>query len=437
MDFHALSGMRDYLGSAREDLQSLIDAANDVFDAAGYRQIETPVLEDARLFDRSIGENTDIVSKEMYTIEQSGDRIIAMRPENTAGVARAVMEHDLTSQHNQLKLHYAGSMFRHERPQSGRQREFHQAGVELFGRSDPLSDAEVIQLGEEFLRRVDVASPKLLLNSIGCPQCRPGYLEDLTSVLQEHREDLCEDCQRRIDTNPLRTLDCKNETCHAIYEEHAPSILDALCEDCDEHFGRVKDHLNRMNVDFELDPYLVRGLDYYRRTAFEFVAGELGSQDAVLAGGRYDGLVETLGGDPTPAVGFAAGLERLMMLRGTYETDDVDTRTDCFVVSFDPETLDALLPVVTRLRRRRYPGSNRAVRVEVGNPQDSVKAQFRRADRYGARVVFLMGENEREDGVLTVKRMDTGDQETVAFDDTDSVVNDVLEILDAVDPSEL
>ncbi|MFB6345252.1 MAG: histidine--tRNA ligase [bacterium] len=437
MDFHALSGMRDYIGSAREDLSHLVSEANDVFGSAGYRQIETPVLEDARLFDRSLGEETDIVSKEMYTIEQSGDRIIAMRPENTAGVARAVIENDLMAQRNQLKLNYAGSMFRHERPQSGRQREFHQVGVELFGRSDPFADAEVIQLGQEYLRRVDVESPVLLLNSIGCPKCRPGYLEDLTEILEEHREELCENCQRRIDTNPLRVLDCKNETCQSIYQTHVPSILEALCEDCDEHFDRVKGHLDRMGIEFELDPFLVRGLDYYRRTAFEFVAGDLGSQDAVLAGGRYDGLVEELGGDHTPAVGFAAGLERLMILRGTHETDDVDARADCYVVSFDDETLSELLPVVTELRRQSFPGSDRPVRVEVGNPDDSVKSQFRRADRYNARAVFLMGEDERSEGVLNVKRMDTGEQKSFEFEGNDMLVQSLLTLLDDIDPSEI
>jgi histidyl-tRNA synthetase len=429
--------MKDYIGSAREDLQLLTEKARTIFRSAGFREIETPVLEDAALFDRSLGEGSDIVSKEMYTVEQAEDRHIAMRPENTAGVARAVIQNKLLSRHNQLKLFYDGSMFRHERPQSGRLRQFHQVGVEVFGREDALIDAETIQLAEEFLLSVDVGKPTLKLNSIGCPKCRPNFVEDLKASVEPYLDELCEDCNRRYETNPLRLLDCKNEECREIYEEEAPSILTMLCEECDEHFDAVKDYLESFGVDYELDPFLVRGLDYYRRTTFEFVAGELGSQDAVLAGGRYDGLVEELGGEHCPAVGFAAGLERLMILRDTYETLEVDTRTDCYTITFDRESLDAVLPVVSRLRKRELSTENRRVRVEIGNPEASVKSQFRRADRYGARVVLLMGSDERENGIVNVKRMDTGEQEAVGFDSTDETVNEIMNRIESVDVNKL
>lgn len=437
MDFHALAGMKDYLGSAREDIHYLTDLARSIFGSAGFRQVETPVLEDARLFDRSLGTGSDIVSKEMYTIEQTDDRIIAMRPENTAGVARSVIENELMARHNQLKFFYEGSMFRHERPQSGRLRQFHQVGVEVFGRDDPLIDAEIIQLGERFLSEAEIDNPRLLINSIGCPDCRPGYLEDLTEELETHRDELCENCDRRLEENPLRVLDCKNDDCRTIYEQHAPSILDALCENCDRHFDTLKQYLDDFGVEYEIDSFLVRGLDYYRRTTFEFVAGELGSQDAVLAGGRYDGLVEELGGDPCPATGFAAGLERLMILRGSYGTREVDTRTDCFVVSFDSPSTKALFPLIKKLRSEQYPSESRPVRVEVGNPDDSVKSQFRRADRYESKIVLLMGSDEREEGIINVKRMDTGEQVPVDFAQTESCVNKILDVLESVDPEAL
>lgn len=437
MDFHALSGMKDHLGASREDMQVLIDASRRIFEGAGFRQVETPVLEDAALFDRSLGTGSDIVSKEMYTVEQAEDRIIALRPENTAGVVRSVVENKLLSRHNQLKLFYDGSMFRHERPQSGRLRQFHQIGAEVFGRKDPLIDAELINLARRFLEAADVGEPQLLLNSIGCPKCRPGYVEELTETLREYADELCEDCNRRLDENPLRVLDCKEEDCRAIYENEAPSILESLCEDCDEHFEAVKGYLESFGIDYELDRFLVRGLDYYRRTTFEFVAGELGSQDAVLAGGRFDGLVEELGGDHCPAVGFAAGLERLMILRDTFESREVDTRTDCYVISFGDEALREVLPLVEALRDDEHPEEDRGFRVEIGNPEASVKAQFRRADRYGARLVLMLGSDELEDGVITVKKMDTGDQEPMDFGSPDETASRVIDAYESVDPAEL
>ncbi len=432
MNLHALSGMRDYLGGSGERLHALMETARDVFRTAGFREIVTPVLEDGRLFDRSLGSETDIVSQEMYTVEQAEDRVIALRPENTAGVARAVIEHGLLSRHNQLKLFYRGGMFRHERPQSGRLRQFHQVGVECFGREDPLMDAEVIQLGARFLREAGVPGARLLLNSIGCPACRPDYLDELTARLDPHRDELCENCRRRLEANPLRVLDCDRSSCQSVYGEHAPSILEALCEACEDHFEGVRDSLETMDVDYELDPTLVRGLDYYRRTAFEFVSGELGSQDAVLAGGRYDGLVEELGGDPAPAVGFAAGLERIMLLQGEEPDEpDVETRTDCFVVNFDPESLGAVLPLALALRRRPGP-SGRGVRVELGEPGTSLRSQLRRANRYGAKVALLLGDQEREEGAVTLKRLDSGDQEDLSYPPVGPAADRVIETLEDV-----
>jgi histidyl-tRNA synthetase len=418
-------------------MTELVEIHRNVLEGAGFRQVETPVLEDAALFDRSLGSGSDVVSKEMYTVEQSGDRIIALRPENTAGVVRSVVQNKLLSRHNQLKLFYDGSMFRHERPQSGRLRQFHQVGAEVFGRGDALIDAELIHLADRFLRKAGIREPRLLLNSIGCPRCRPEYVEELVDVLEAHRDDLCEDCDRRLDENPLRTLDCKNESCRELYAEVVPSILDYLCDECDEHFDDVREYLVQFDVDFEQDSFLVRGLDYYQRTTFEFVAGDLGSQDTVLAGGRYDGLVEQLGGDPCPATGFAAGLERLMILRDTFDRQDVDTRTDCYVVSFDQDSLGEILPLVESLRDLRLPEEGRTFRAEIGNLEASVKSQFRRADRYGARLVLLAGSDELSEGVVSVKRMDTGDQKDLEYTTPEETASRIRERYESVDPAEL
>lgn len=426
MDLHALSGMRDYIGSSREELGNLVETARDVMRGAGFREIETPVLEDARLFNQSLGSESDIVSQEMYTVEQSGDRIVALRPENTAGVVRAVLENKLLSRHNQLKLFYEGPMFRHERPQSGRLRQFHQVGVEVIGREDSLIDAELMKLGARFLEEVEIKSPTLLLNSLGCPRCRPGYLEKFTETLKTYREELCEDCSRRLEVNPLRMLDCKNESCQSLYQKHAPLLLEFLCEDCEAHFETVKEYLDGFMVDYEIDPYLVRGLDYYCRTAFEFVVEDLGSQDAVLAGGRYDGLMKELGGDPFPAIGFAAGLERIMLLRGSYENRDVETRCDCYVISFDQTSLRKVLPLVTELRSRNHPLHKRRLSVELGKPANSVKSQFRRADRYGAKIVILHGTDEREKGIVNVKKMASGEQVPVNYDSVESTADGII-----------
>ncbi len=413
--------MRDYIGAPAEDLSRLMETARDVFEAGGYRGISTPVLEDARLFDRSLGEESDVVSEEMYTVEQSGDRSIALRPENTAGVVRSLIEHGLMSQANQRKFYYTGPMFRHERPQSGRQRQFHQVGLEVFGRQDPTVDAEVLERAVAFLEGAGVEDWTLQLNSIGCSICRPPFLERLTEALEPVRSDLCDDCFHRFETNPLRMLDCKESSCQQLYDEHAPSILDHLCDECDRHFSQLRDMLEELGIDFVVEPRLVRGLDYYVRTTFEFVCSELGSQDAVLAGGRYDGLVEELGGDPTPGIGFAAGVERLMILRGTLDRRDLDVRTDVFLIPFNDRCRDELLVWARRLRSVTVGG--RRVRVELGDPEDSMRSQLRRSDRYGARVTAILGPDERESGTIGLKRMDTGEQITVERD-PESDLND-------------
>lgn len=436
MNFHALAGMKDYLGSSAEFLSEIIEIGRNQFRSAGFREIKTPLMEDARLFDRSLGSESDIISKEMYTIEQAEDRVIALRPENTAGVVRSVLQHKLLSRHNQLKLFYAGPMFRHERPQSGRLRQFHQLGVEVFGRSDPLIDAEVICLADELLKNLDVRDVKLRLNSLGTPKTRDIYIKKLKSKLQEYLDDLCEDCNRRYESAPLRMLDCKNDDCQEIYLDYAPEILESLDTDSTEHFNTLKKYLQAFGVEYVVDPYLVRGLEYYTRTTFEFVTDSLGSQDAVIAGGRYDELTEELGGDSCPAIGFGAGLERIMLLRDGFQ-GNVETKVDCFVVTFGEESLNYVLPIVKELRRRKAGKNSRPLRVELGEPNTSVKSKMRRANRYGARVVLLLGSEELENNEITLKEMDTGEQKTIDLENRTDLIENIMDSISNVDPDKL
>lgn len=407
--------MRDHLGTAAEELDKLQALARSVFGAAGFRGIRTPVLEPGRLFDRSLGSESDVVSKEMYTVEQGEDRLIALRPENTAGVVRSLIENDLMPNRNQLKVHYSGPMFRHERPQSGRLRQFHQAGLEVFGRSGPLVDAEVISLAETYLERAGIEGTTLLLNSIGCPACRPEYVTTLVESVEPQSDEICSDCQRRLGNNPLRILDCKQKQCQDLYEEVVPPITDYLCSECQSHFERLKELLSVLAVDYQLDPWLVRGLDYYTRTTFEIVADGLGEQDAVIAGGRYDDLVEQLGGDSTSAIGFSAGLERMMLLRSSFEEQQVDVEVDFYFVPLNESILERLLPVVERCRAQKHPRTGKNLRVEIGSPENSIKAQLRRANRYGADLTLICGPQEVEENQVSVKNMASGEQESLEF----------------------
>lgn len=430
MDFHALSGMRDYIGTPAEDLKHLYRTAEELFRSAGFREISTPVMEDARLFDRSLGAGSDVVSKEMYTVNQGGgDRVIALRPEGTAGVVRSVIEKDLMANRNQLKVFYTGPMFRHERPQSGRLRQFHQVGGEVFGREDALCDAEVIQLGRKYLDRLGLDDVTLLLNSIGDPEDREQFVAALRGAVEPFRDELGDDDQRRLEENPLRLLDSKDETCQEICEQEAPSIGDFLGTEAREHFDQLRTYLEQMNIDYTVDETLVRGLDYYQRTTFEFVTGDIGSQDAVLAGGRYDGLTEELGGDPCPGIGFAAGVERLMLLRETYQSDDVETSVDCYLIPFNEECLLELISLGEILRNVEHPRDEGYLSVEIGHPENSLRSLMRRANRYDARAVIMLGDDERDSGTVSLKEMVSGEQSPVDYPPEDQLVERIKELV--------
>ena len=376
----------------------------------GYHEIRTPIFEHTELFLRGIGETTDVVEKEMYTFTDRGERSLTLRPENTASVVRSYLQNKLYAADALVKLFYIGSMFRYDRPQAGRYREFHQFGVEALGEASPAVDAEIIVLAVEFLRALGLQELKLHLNSVGCPKCRPVYRERLQEFFRPHLEELCTDCRSRFERNPLRLLDCKNEHCHALAED-APRITDCLCDECRTHFAEVKSYLTAAGVPFELDANLVRGLDYYTKTAFEVKYTPLGAQSAVAGGGRYDGLVEEVGGPPTPGIGFAVGLERVLLAlekQGLLPANQ--EAVDVFVVALGEE---ARIPAFKLLHELRVAKLSAAMDF-AGR---SMKAQMKQANKKNARFVAILGEDEVKEASALLKDMKTGEQKKLALKD--------------------
>jgi len=374
----------------------------------GFQEVRTPLLERTELFARAVGETTDIVEKEMYTfVDRSGDSL-TVRPEGTAPVVRAVLGHRAEVGEWPVRLYYIGPMFRHERPQKGRLRQFHQFGAELFGTEAPYADAETMAFLHGFLREAGLSTVSLEINSLGDPECRPRFNEQLAAFLADRDAQLCDDCRRRRERNPLRVLDCKSERCIRATAD-APSILDALCGPCREHFAAVETSLASAGVPFSRNPRMVRGLDYYRRTTFEFVIPGMGAQNTVAAGGRYDGLAEMIGGkEPVPAIGFAIGVERLMMLLG--EGAPPAPAAEVFLVTTAP----ALLPEAFRWKMELVAAG---VAADMDYEGRSVKSQFRRADRSGAAVVLVLGEEELRRGAVGYRDMRTAAQEEVSAEE--------------------
>ncbi len=381
----------------------------------GYGEIRTPVLEEARLFSHSVGELTDIVQKEMYSFQDAKGRTLALRPEGTAPVVRSFIEHGLGQAMPVCKLFYIGSFFRHERPQAGRRRQFAQFGVEALGSPDPAVDAEVISLGSDLAGRLGLEDLAIKMNSVGCSGCQPAYRAVLEKYLSERIGSLCEDCGRRAEKNPLRVLDCKRPECRRALEG-APASTDSLCSGCREHFDTVGRMLDSFEIPWQLDPRQVRGLDYYTRTTFEVTTGALGAQDAVLAGGRYDGLVASLGGDSVPAVGFAAGIDRMLLVleqQGRKLPADVPALT-C-MVGLGQGHMQELAGLANRLRRR-------GLAVDICYEGGGLKKQLRGANRRGAARVLIRGDDEAAQGVVVRKDMETGEQEEVPWDGAEAVL---------------
>ncbi|MBQ7497201.1 MAG: histidine--tRNA ligase [Selenomonas sp.] len=385
----------------------------------GYEEIRTPMFEHTELFHRGIGEGTDVVDKEMYTFEDRGGRSITLRPENTASAVRAYLQNKLYGDSALTKLFYIGSMFRYDRPQAGRMREFHQFGVEALGEANPAVDAEIILLAMEFLKSLGLKDLKLSLNSVGCPSCRPAYRKALQDYFQPHLEELCGDCKDRFERSPLRILDCKADA-DKEFMAGAPKITDCLCDECRGHFEQVQSLLTEAGVEFELDPRLVRGLDYYTKTAFEIKYAPLGAQSAVAGGGRYDGLIEEMGGNPTPAVGFATGLERVLLaLEKQGLLPETKKQADAFVVALGEA---AQKPAFKLLQQLRGAGL-KALMDYAGR---SMKAQMKQAGKAGARFALILGEDEIKENAVMLKDMEKSEQQKVSLDEViDQIQNSI------------
>jgi len=394
----AVKGTRDLLPPSTDVWNRVEAKAREIFRAYNYHEIRTPIFEETQLFARGVGADTDIVTKEMYTFDDRDGSSLTLRPENTASVIRAYIEHRLDQRPGVQKLYYIGPMFRRERPQKGRYRQFFQIGAEAIGSESPMIDAEVIEMVVEILRGVGLAGFKLLINSVGDPNCRPQYVERLRQELKNVAPRMCEDCQRRAETNPLRVLDCKVEADQPIIDA-LPSILDYLCDACRAHFDAVKQYLTDRGIEFEVRPRMVRGLDYYMRTTFEVLHGALGAQNSVLGGGRYDGLAESLGSKvPAPGIGFSIGEDRLVM---SVEGEQAPAALDLFIA---PLGEPALRHAVLMAREFRLTGRS----VEIG--EGKLKRAMEIANKIGARHVLIIGDNEISAGRYALKHMASGEQ---------------------------
>jgi len=401
----AIRGTRDILPPSSDVWNHVEAVAREVFRSYNYHEIRTPIFEETALFARGVGEETDIVSKEMYTWEDRDGTSLTLRPENTAPVIRAYIEHRLDQQPGLKKLYYMGPMFRRERPQKGRYRQFFQIGAEAIGSDSPVIDAEVIEMVVEVLERCGVTGSTLLLNSVGCPKCRPVFIARLKEELQSVKASMCGDCQRRAETNALRVLDCKVPEDQPIIDK-LPSILDHLDPDCASHFQTVRDLLSARGLKYEVKPRLVRGLDYYMRTTFEIVHGALGAQNSVLGGGRYDGLAEALGSRvAAPGIGFSIGEDRLVMTIEESPGAVKPPRLDLFIAPMGEEALRAAVLLARDLRRQNF-------MIELSTDA-KLKRALENANKAGARYALILGENELKAGVFALKNMETGEQRPV------------------------
>jgi histidyl-tRNA synthetase len=403
----AIRGFKDILPEDALLFRDVEFIAREVFNSFGFREIRVPIMEKTELFKRSIGETTDIVEKEMYTFADRDNEYITLRPEATASVIRAYIEHNMSAAEQITKLFTIGPMFRRERPQKGRFRQFNQIDVELFGEDKPQSDAETIFMLMHFLTRAGLNNIKLEINSLGCSACRPVFSKAVINFLKGSEKNLCPDCQRRINTNPLRVFDCKVETC-ATTIANAPSILDFLCTDCDDHFAQVKSLLNDLHLPFIVNPRMVRGLDYYTKTAFEVKTTSLGAQNAVAGGGRYNSLVSDLGGPEVPGIGFAVGFERLIACLP--EDGKNKFKTDLFIATLGEQAQKFSFTLTNELRRA-------GIAAEMDYADKSLKSQLKRADKLNSSFTLIFGDKEIEEKKVVLRNMQTKDQQTIPLDD--------------------
>ncbi len=403
--FKAVRGTKDILPEEWPYWYYVERAIRKVTRLYGYEQIATPILEETGLYVRGVGQGTDIVDKEMYTFEDRGGRSLTLRPEFTAGIMRAYLEHGMHVLPKPVRLYSVGPIFRYERPEAGRYRQHTQFNVEAIGEQDPALDFEVISLALQFFEELGFSKYRLQLNSTGCPKCRPNYVSVLVDYYQDKRDVICDDCKRRLERNPLRVLDCKAEQCQPVIAG-APNIRDHLCDDCRTHFDQLLQYLDNAGIEYDINPRLVRGLDYYTKTVFEVWVQGIGSQNALCGGGRYDGLIEELGGPPTPGIGFGSGIERLVL---TLQEQGIEVppapKPDVLLVHLGSEAKAEAVRLVSELRHKAVPAL-------VTYGQKSLRAQLRDANRAGVQVAVIIGEEELQKGVVQLKWLDKGTQET-------------------------
>jgi histidyl-tRNA synthetase len=394
-----LRGMKDLTFEESQRFVHIVTTAIGVAKKYGYSYIETPILEETALFKRSVGESSDIVGKEMYQFEDKGGNDVCMRPEGTAGIVRAFVSAKLDRQPVKQKFYYYGPMFRYERPQKGRLREFHQFGCESFGEASVYEDFTIISMIKQIFDALGIGF-ELLINSLGCPTCMPIYRDNLVHFLTNIKEELCSDCNRRIGTNPIRVLDCKNETCQSLLTE-SPKLIENLCDECDSDFKKLTSLLDKAEISYTVDTNLVRGLDYYSKTAFEFVSNEIGSQSAIAGGGRYDRLVEFLDGKPTPAVGFAIGIERIMELVKMPEV----RKEGIYMGAMIEEAVEVLFPLAAQKRKES--------KVTVEYNAKGFKSHMKGADKVNARYAVLIGEDELKEGTVWFKDLESREEKNI------------------------
>ena len=410
MKTQTIRGFKDILPGDIKRWHFIEDTSKRILELYGFSEIRPPLLEFTEVFSRGLGTTTDIVEKEMYTFEDRDGSSITLRPEGTASIVRSYIENSMHLKSPITKLYYIGPMFRHERPQKGRYRSFNQIGAEVFGSYDPQYDAEIIIMLWQLFEQTGISADLTIeLSSLGDDKCRPAYKEEITKALQEKENELCEDCKRRLKTNPLRILDCKKETCSNV-TSNLSSILDFLCNECQTHFKRVRQLLDMMGVEYVINPKIVRGLDYYNRTVFEITTTELGSQNAVAAGGRYDGLVKELGGQDTPAIGFALGIERMILLHEKLNLDEYNKKTDLYIAYLDDKFESFAMKTAFELRQK-------GIVVEVDYNDKSLKSKLKRANKLKAKFAMIIGEEEYSRGKVKIRNMESSTEEEIGIDE--------------------
>ena len=417
MQYKSVTGVRDVLPEEQPYWQFIEKKIKEITQLYGYNRVEPPIFEETKLFVRGVGDTTDIVEKEMYTFRDRSDKSLTLRPEFTAGIMRLYLQNGMHKSPKPVKLFSIGPIFRYERPQAGRFRQHTQFNVEAIGEQDPSLDLEVMSIAWQLYTELGFKGVKFQLNSTGCPKCRPDYVEKLKDYYRQHIDEICDDCKRRLDRNALRLLDCKNEQCQPVFAK-APAISDHLCQECEDHFTKLRTYLDATNRDYEINHKLVRGLDYYTKTVFEVWARGIGAQNAMCGGGRYDGLIDQLGGPPTPGIGFGSGIERIIM---SMQEQNIEPETlpgqKVFIAPFGEKAREAGIQLAFSLRE-----NNISTLFSFG--QKSMKAMMRDANRKNIPFVILLGDSELDKNVATIKNLEKGDQKEVPLDDIVKLLSD-------------